>query len=95
MGCRLIEVEVHILFYNYFGTFFHCPLNRRWRLLSTFKIGGCLVAVQLYCKVVADPDPQIRGGGGGGVIQTLRLVWGDWGLSQKKKFFSPLDLSLV
>ena len=47
------------------------------------------MAVQLYCKAVADPDPQIRGGGGGGVIQTLRLVWGDWGLSQKKIFFQP------
>ena len=24
------------------------------------------MAVQLYCKAMADPDPQIRGGGGGG-----------------------------
>ena len=44
--------------------FFHCLLNRRWQLLSTFKIDGCLVAVQLYCKVVADPDLQIGGGVG-------------------------------
>ena len=64
-----------------FWDFFHCPLNRGWQLLSTFKIGGCLVAVQLYFKAVADPDLQMRGG--------------DWGLSQKKIFFSPLGLSLV
>ena len=45
------------------GLFFHYLLNRRWQLLSTFKIDGCLVAVQLYCKVVADPDLQIGGVG--------------------------------
>ena len=44
------------------------------------------MAVQLYCKAMADPDPQIRGGGGGGHPDPEISVGG---------FFQPLDLSLV
>ena len=55
------------------------------------------MAVQLYCKAVADPDLQIRGGGGGGGYPDPEISWGGghWGLSQKKIFFSALGLSLV
>ena len=49
------------------------------------------MAVQLYFKAVADPDLQMRGG----VHPAPEVRGGDWGLSQKKIFFSPLGLSLV
>ena len=46
------------------------------------------MAVQLYCKVVADPDPQIRGGGGGGHPDPEISV-GGLGAVSKKIFFQP------
>ena len=52
------------------------------------------MAVQLYCKAVADPDPQIRGGGGGGHPDPEISV-GGLGAVSKNLFFSPLGLSLV
>ena len=74
-----------------FWDFFHCPLNRGWQLLSTFKIRGCLVAVQLYFKAVADPDLQMRGGGG---VHPAPEVRGGTGGCLKKKFFSALWTSV-
>ena len=43
------------------------------------------MAVQLYCKAVADPDPQIRGGGG--VIPEISV--GGLGAVSKKLVFQP------
>ena len=40
---------------------------------------------------MADPDLQIRGGGGGAVIQTLHEI--RWGASVKKSSFSALGAS--
>ena len=56
------------------------------------------MAVQLYFKAVADPDLQIRGGGGGGGAYPDPEIsggGGHWGLSQKNFCFSALGLSLV
>ena len=50
------------------------------------------MAVQLYFKAVADPDLQMRGWG---VHPDPEVRGRDWGLCQKKIFFSPLGLSLV
>ena len=74
-----------------FWDFFHCPLNRGWQLLSTFKIGGCLVAVQLYFKAVADPDLQMRGWG---VHPDPEVRGGGTGGCVKKNFFSALWASV-
>ena len=51
------------------------------------------MAVQLYCKAVADPDPQIRGGGGGHPDPEISV--GGLGAVSKNLFFSRLGLSLV
>ena len=53
------------------------------------------MAVQLYCKAVADPDLQIRGGGGGGGHPDPEINVGGLGAVSKKLFFSPMGLSLV
>ena len=53
------------------------------------------MAVQLYFKAVADPDLQMRGGGGVHPAPEISGgVGGLWAVS-KKFFFSPLGLSVV
>ena len=52
------------------------------------------MAVQLYCKAVADPDPQLRGGGGvGWGHPDPEITVGGLG-AVSKNFFSALWASV-
>ena len=95
--CCSLFLLLNIAFVRYFRLSTLLPLDKEVYYstsLTTVQItlkAGTNTGTSQYSPV-ADPHLQIRGGGGGLVIQTLRYKCG---VQPPKKIFSPLGLILV
>ena len=76
---------------NVFGTFSHWSLSLNVLYVTNF-LSVDYIFDDLLVNSVPDPHLEIRWGGGGVVIQTLRWRWGG---RPRKFFFGPSGLSLV